>query len=438
MPRVRRSICTAGVGILLGALLCASAQAGEFNWKRYQGETITFLSSNHPWANAVLKRQNEFTDLTGVKIRVDTFQEAQMRQRLVTVMQAKSGEVDLYMSLKSREGLQFFNAGWYADLKPLLNDPAATSPAYDFPDLSPALVKGEEYGGKLTGIPLNIEGPVVYSRKDVFDKCKVAPPKTLAEIEDAAKKLKACDGGITPWVSRGLKSAVPYTFSVFLHNLGGQYLAGGKSNLSSKAGVDALRYYSALLKDYGPPGVVNYTFYQISSLYREGKAAMAFESSNELGSKMEGGARLNDTAITLLPAGPGGSHPTVIGWGLSLSAFSKRQGAAWLFMQWATSKEMQAKLALEGIAPPRASVAGGADYQRWVKEQPVRQAWVTALGEMARTGTSEVGPNMEQQPAAREAIGDAVNRIILGQATPEQAAAEADKLINQLLEKEKK
>ena len=438
MPRVRRSICTAGVGILLGALLCASAQAGEFNWKRYQGETITFLSSNHPWANAVLKRQNEFTDLTGVKIRVDTFQEAQMRQRLVTVMQAKSGEVDLYMSLKSREGLQFFNAGWYADLKPLLNDPAATSPAYDFPDLSPALVKGEEYGGKLTGIPLNIEGPVVYSRKDVFDKCKVAPPKTLAEIEDAAKKLKTCDGSLTPWVSRGLKSAAPYTFSVFLHNLGGQYLAGGKSNLSSKAGVDALRYYSALLKDYGPPGVVNYTFYQISSLYREGKAAMAFESSNELGSKMEGGARLNDTAITLLPAGPGGSHPTVIGWGLSLSAFSKRQGAAWLFMQWATSKEMQAKLALEGIAPPRASVAGGAEYQRWVKEQPVRQAWVTALGEMARTGTSEVGPNMEQQPAAREAIGDAVNRIILGQATPEQAAAEADKLINHLLEKEKK
>ena len=117
MPRVRRSICTAGVGILLGALLCASAQAGEFNWKRYQGETINFLSSNHPWANAVLKQQNEFTALTGINIRVDTFQEAQMRQRLVTVMQAKSSEVDLYMSLKSREGLQFFNAGWYSILK---------------------------------------------------------------------------------------------------------------------------------------------------------------------------------------------------------------------------------------------------------------------------------------------------------------------------------
>lgn len=438
MKRAGGRISSAVLGAVLAVLVCTPSQAGEFNWKRYQGETINFLSSNHPWANAVLKQQSEFTALTGINIRVDTFQEAQMRQRLVTVMQAKSSEVDLYMSLKSREGLQFFNAGWYADLKPLLDDKAATAPTYAFADFSPALVKGEEYSGKLTGIPLNIEGPVVYYRKDVFDKCKVAPPKALAEIEETARKIKACDANITPWVSRGLKSAAPYTFSVFLHNLGGQYLASGKSNLSSKAGVEALRYYSALLKDYGPPGVVNYTFYQISSLYREGKAAMAFEATNEMGSMMEGGARLNDTGLLLLPAGPGGSHPTVIGWGLSLSAYSKRQGPAWFFMQWATSKEMQAKLALEGIAPPRASVSSSADYQRWVKEQPVRQAWVAALGEMAKTGTSEVGPNMEQQPAAREAIGDAVNRILLGQATPEQAAAEADKLINQLLEKEKK
>jgi multiple sugar transport system substrate-binding protein len=415
-----------------------SADAAAFDWKRFQGQTVTFLASNHPWANAVLKRQNEFTELTGIKLRVDTFQEAQMRQRLVTVLQSKSPEVDLYMSLKSREGLQFFNAGWYADLKPLLQDPAATSPGFDFADFSPALLKGEEYGGKLTGLPLNIEGPAVYYRKDVFDRCKVAAPKILAAVEEAAKKLKACDGTLTPWVSRGLKSAVPYTFSVFFHNLGGAYLAAGKSNLSSTAGQEALRYYSALLRDYGPPGVANYTFYQISSLYREGKAAMAFEATNELGSMMEGGARLNDTAVMLLPPGSGGSHPTVIGWGLSLSAYSKQQGPAWYFMQWATGKEMQAKLALEGIAPPRASVGGSADYQRWVKEQSVRHDWAAALDEMAKTGTSEVGPAMEQQPAAREAIGEAVNRILLGQAGVGQAAADADKTIDLLLEKEKR
>jgi multiple sugar transport system substrate-binding protein len=91
----------------------------------------------------------------------------------------------------------------------------------------------------------------------------------LTEMEEAAKKIKACDPGVSPWVSRGLKSAAPYTFSVFLHNQGGQFISNGKSNLSSKAGQDALRLYSDLLKSFGPPGVVNYTFYQISALYRE-------------------------------------------------------------------------------------------------------------------------------------------------------------------------
>lgn len=199
-----------------------------------------------------------------------------------------------------------------------------------------------------------------------------------------------------------------------------------------------MRLYSELLKNYGPPGGVNCTFYQVSVLYHEGKAAMAFEASNEIGSMMEGGARLNDTSITPLPPGPGGSHPTGIGGGLSLSAFSKKQGSAWYFMQWATSKDIQTRLALEGIAPPRASVAASGEYQRWIKEQRLRQEWMSALSEMAKTGTSEVGPPMEQQPAAREAIGDAINRIVPGQATVEQAAADADKAIDQLLEKEKK
>ena len=39
-----------------------------------------------------------------------------MRQRLVTVMNAKSSEIDVFMSLPSREGEQFAKAGWYADL----------------------------------------------------------------------------------------------------------------------------------------------------------------------------------------------------------------------------------------------------------------------------------------------------------------------------------
>jgi multiple sugar transport system substrate-binding protein len=422
--------------IVLGS---TPAISQEFNWKQFQGQSINFLSSNHPWANAVLAKRSEFKALTGIDIRVDTFQEAQMRQRLVMVLQSRSPDVDVFMSLKSREGQQFANAGWYADLKPFINDPSKTAPNFDLADFSPALVKGEEFDGKLTGVPLNIEGPTLYIRKDVFERCKVPIPGKLEELRTAAAALKACDGSFTPFVTRGAKAAIAYTFSNFLHNSGGEYFdAQGKPNMCAAANKAALALYAGLLKDFGPPGVVNYSFLQIRELFGQGKAAMAFEASNEFGPIVGFPGRLADTSVRLLPPGPAGSKPTVIGWGLSISNYSKRQGPAWLLAQWAASKEMDAKLALVGIAPPRASVSNSPEYVAWLAEHPVRGEWARALNEIAASGTSEVGPPMEQQPEARDILGDGVQRMLLGQANADQVCAEIDDKWTALLAKEKR
>lgn len=422
------------LGLVLLALISQGVSAQGFNWKKHQGETVTFLANNNPVANALLKYKADFEQLTGITLKVDTYQEQQMRQRMVTVMNSRSDEVDLFMSLPSREGLQFAKAGWYANLTEMVKQSSA--PDYDFADLSPGLVKDATYEGQIVGIPLNIEGPVVYYRKDIFQKCGVAFPKSLTELESAVGKLKSCDPAITPFVSRGLKPALPFTYSVFLHNMGGQYMKDGKSQMCSKEGQAALDLYARILKNYGPPGVVNYSFYQISTLYRGGKAAMAFESSNELRSVMDGGARLKDTGIALLPAGPGGSHPTVIGWTMSVSAYSKRKEAAWYFIQWASSRATEEKLALEGIAPPRASVANGKDFKTWMDREPVRREWVAALNEAGLTGTAEVGYPIVANPASREYVGQAVDELLLGQKTVQKACADADKALDALISKE--
>jgi multiple sugar transport system substrate-binding protein len=163
---------------------------------------------------------------------------------------------------------------------------------------------------------------------------------------------------------------------------------------------------------------------------------MAFESTNELRNVMDGGARLNDTGIMPLPAGPGGSKPTVIGWTLSVSAHSKNKEAAWYFLQWATSRAVQEKMALEGIAPPRASVAGDPDFRKWVEEVPVRKEWIAALNVLSQTGISQVGYPIVANPASREPIGQAINELILGQKTVAQACADADTALNALIAKE--
>ena len=434
MQRFSRNLSRIALGLAALALVPQAAVAQEFNWKKHQGTTLNFLANNNPLANAILKYKADFEAQTGMTLKVDQYQEQQMRQRLVTVMNSRSDEIDLFMSLPSREGLQFAKAGWYADLTELVK--SASAKDYDYPDLSPGMIADASYNHRLMGIPLNVEGPVVYWRKDLFQKCGVAFPKSLGELEGAAAKLKACEPAVTPFVSRGLKPALPFTYSVFLHNMGAQYMKGAKSQLCSKEGQASLDLYARLLKDYGPPGVVNYSFYQISGLYREGKAAMAFESSNELHSVMDGGARLKDTGVAVLPPGPGGSHPTVIGWTMSVSNYSKNKEAAWYFVQWASSRAMEEKLALEGIAPPRSAVARSADFRKWMEEQPVRKEWVAAVDEVARIGTSEVGYPIVANPASREFVGQAVDEILLGQKSVAQACADADKQLDALISKE--
>lgn len=428
---IRPSVALCALGL---AALAQPAAAQDFNWRKHQGTTVTFLANNNPVAAALLKHKAEFEQLTGMTLKVDSYQEQQMRQRMVTVMNSRSDEVDLFMSLPSREGLQFAKAGWYADLSEFIKTAAAKD--YDFADISPGLVKDASNEGRVMGVPLNIEGPVLYYRKDLFQKCGVQLPKSLPELEAVAAKLKACEPGVTPFVSRGLKPALPFTYSVFLHNLGGDYMKDGKSQLCSKAGQDSMALYAKLLKDYGPPGVVNYSFYQISGLYREGKAAMAFESSNELRSVMDGGARLKDTGVAVLPGGAGGSRPTVIGWTMSVSAHSKKKEAAWYFVQWATGKAMQEKLALDGVAPPRASVASGPQYKAWMDAEPVRREWVATVNELGKTGTSEVGYPIVANPASREFVGQAVTELLLGQKTAAQACADADRQLDALIAKD--
>ncbi|MBV8848397.1 MAG: sugar ABC transporter substrate-binding protein [Methylobacteriaceae bacterium] len=428
MPIARNAAaCAASI---MALTISVTASAADFDWKKFQGKTVTFLANNNPVSQAILGYKDEFEKLTGIKLKVDSYQEQQMRQRLVTVMNAHSDEVDVFMTLPSREGEQFAAAGWYADLSGMLKNAASN---YDAGDLSRALLKAANFRGKLTSVPLNIEGPILYYRTDIFQKCSVTPPKTIADVEAAARKIKSCDNGVTPFVSRGLKPAVAYTFSNMLHNIGGTYVSNGKSDLCSAKGKKALETYSGLLRDYGPPGVVNYSFYQISALYRSGRAAMAFESSNELRTMMEGGDRLKDTGLMPFPAGDAGSVPTAIGWGMAVSAFSKQPDAAWYFVQWASSPEIQKKVALQGIAAPRTAVAQDPEFRRWLDEQPVRKEWQAALDVLAAKGSSEVGYPIVANPESREFIGQAVQDLILKQKSVDQACADADKALDGLI-----
>lgn len=93
---------------------------------------------------------------------------------------------------------------------------------------------------------------------------------------------------------------------------------------------------------------------------------------------------------------------------MAVSSHSKQPDPAWYFVQWATSAEVEKKMALQGIALPRPSVAKDPEYRKWIDEEPVHKEWQAALDVLATKGF-EVGYPILANPGS-QAAGSALVR----------------------------
>lgn len=425
MTRTTAAIVAAILAI--GSTSTASAQAVD--WQKHKGQSINLLMNNHPWTQAVRDMLKDFNAKTGIDVKLDIFNEEQFRARLTTVMRARSKDLDGYMSLTIREGQVFERAGWYEDLKSFIDNKALTEASWNYDDFGAGLRSAQTVNGKVVTIPINSEGPLFYWRKDIFAKCKVDEPMFLEDLPVAAKALKECDAKQGVWAARGLRPAVAYGMSAFIFNLGGSYTTpDGKPGLCQENTMAGLGMYANLLKDYGPPGATNHSFAQVIELLGQGRVAMVHESSNEFSNIMKFPGRSDDLGVKVLPKSKatGISKPVAIGWGLAMSPHSGNKEATWLFIQWVTSPEVQAKLVEAGVAPPRSTVFNGLEFQKWTSALPIRKAWADALVEIGKTGTGMYQTNTPRIPEAREIIGRAVQEVVLGQKSVKDAACAAD------------
>jgi len=170
---------------------------------------------------------------------VEDYPEDPFRQKLAVEMSAKSKSVDVFTTGTMREGRQFFTSGWYGDLTPLVNDASATSAEWDKNDFIEAVWKAHQFAGKQVAVPVQANVQLLYYRKDLFDAAGLKPPKTLDELEAAAKRLHN-PPSVYGFVARGRKTQAPYTWSHWLYANGGSWLSpDGKPGIGTPAALAA-------------------------------------------------------------------------------------------------------------------------------------------------------------------------------------------------------
>jgi multiple sugar transport system substrate-binding protein len=234
-------------------------------------------------------------------------------------------------------------------------------------------------------------------------------------------------------VFRGKKAEAVTQLSYYLYNFGGSWLDDRRQPaIATPAAVRAIDFYGRMLRLYGPPGALNYGFPEASALFMQGRAAM-FTDINILAARIEDPTKsqvAGKVGYSLIPVGPDGRRVPMLpvtSW--MVLKQSKAKEAAWLFVQWATSKENLAQILIAGSASPRQSSWNDPRF----RSQDKHPDWSRSTMEGIRTGKPFNVPPVVAVGEVRDAIGSAIQASILGQdvkAAAERAAAEMKKIMD--------
>jgi multiple sugar transport system substrate-binding protein len=118
--------------------------------------------------------------------------------------------------------------------------------------------------------------------------------------------------------------------------------------------VAAATYYQKIVGGYGPPGVVQFNWNECQSLFVLGKAAMWIDGIG-FALPLEDPAKSKDVGkvgYSVMPVGPKAQHSALFGDGMAVSSMTKKKEAAWLYVQWATNKQNQARSLVGGYGSP--------------------------------------------------------------------------------------
>ncbi len=390
------------------------ATAQDFDWRSQEGENIRFLMNRHPFTNWLEPLVPEFEELTGISVTLEVFPEDQFRQRRLLEVGGGASTLDGYMFMPGQVGAQYLGADWVRHIDDLVADPALTHPDLDLDDFFGGALSTFETPEGLVGLPLQIESSLLFYRTDLFEAAGLdGPPETLDQLLEYAEILHG--NGVSGFAMRGQGAAATSQIVNLLYSFGGQWMnEDGSSALASDESVAALEYYADLLRNYGPPGPANMHWAEVMGLYAQGQAAMILDA-NVFRSIVEDPDQaipvvIENTGYAPLPAGPAGSVPAVLSWGLSINAASEKPEASWLFVQWALSKENQLSALLTGVPAARES-AWEAD--EFVQTAP--QDWNEASRTSFNIGQADWNPPVIPVPEVRDFYGQAIVAALQGQ-----------------------
>ncbi len=417
-----------------GALPMAFA-AHHDRYAPYRGQTVVMSIPDHVHYDAMQLVLPDFTRETGIKVELARERILRLRPLQLVEMGKPQGAFDLVCYVVNWKGEYVFKKLLHP-LAPFFANPKLADPAYDMRDIVPGylqnigLVGGPKGylpgpGAQLYGLPYGAETSILAYRRDLFEKSGLQPPKTYDELRALLVPLRE-KTGMGALTSRGLAGPQSvHAWLLHLNPLGGEVFdAQWNPRFQYDPGTQALQ----LLRDIaetGPAGMAGFGQREMINSFLQGESVMYLDATvifgpvrNPLLSRIDG-----KVSYVLHPSGVKTSSQSG-GLGLAIPKNSGRAEAAFLLLQWLTSREQDKAVARLGGVPNRISTLTDVDLVRQypeyitLKEQlryadpdwrPLIPPWDDIVSGPLGAAVFQ-GMNGSKQPA--RALADIVPRVI--------------------------
>ena len=387
-----------------------------------EGVSLNLASMNDPFSTVLARLAPRFAEETGADLTVDILSYPELLTKVTADFIGNTGGYDL-VTMDIVWAGQFEEAGHTVELTPWMERDAEELALEDiYPIAMQAL---GQYNGRQIAYPFAGYANVLAYRTDLYEASGLEPPTTIEELISNAMALTDADNDQYGFVANGARGpAVAQDWMQYTAQLGGAIIdADGMPALNSPENVESLRVYKQLFDETAPPGAVSYDWGGREESFRQGLVANmqswsvgASSYDNPEQSRVVGKA-----GIALAPVAEG-MDPTYGfgGWGMAINADidEEQQEAAWQFIKWVTSPEIQREMALMR--------AGGIIRMSTAADPAVVEQfpYMPIIHESFMAGNGDYRPRIPQYPEIQDLLGTAVNSVLVGDEDP-QAALDA-------------
>jgi multiple sugar transport system substrate-binding protein len=435
---------TAACALTLMASTAALAQTAA--QKALAGQEIRFLQPSMPQFAALGKFIPEFEKKYGIKVIVEEVPFDQYRQKSLVQMQQGTGTYDIY-AVDVMWLAEYAAAGFLDPLMPYVKNADLTAADYDINDFLPRVISGTGvYNDTLYTIPLGA-GPVGTTfRKDVAEAAgfklpeRFSPEFTTQYMFDAAKKVNKPESGMIGFANIPGRWFWGVTYLPYLYAFqtaetkGNEYLdKDWKVTINNKHTVDSIDYFVSL-KQFMPADSANWGIGEATAVYQSGGAFGTWNYQDFIKGFFEDPATQAKVAGKNVhlhtPAGPDGQiDPWFGAWSFGLSKDSAKKQAAWTFVQWMTSKDVQERATQFGAGPSRHSTYKSetlAKYQPW---------WLSVYQFMLKDTNPDERVRIPEWAEISDIMGEEGNKVWIGQIDSKTAAANMEKRMTEAMKK---